>query len=535
MEIIKITKDNLNLVNEFANNELSHYFRYFKTRKIEDCFKNHKYTIIGKYNNDIMAYAHIDYDLENNKDWLGICILEKYQNKGFGKIIMSNLLDYCQTNKIDKIYLSVDNNNNNAIKLYKKYNFEIETTKNDIIYMCKTNNIDNIILPVSYGEAFDKLSILEIKLNKITDIKKKNDVQTEYDAINKYILPLMSDTIRYYYEILKEINLRIWIMQDIFREINDNDKKNKLCNEIILDNDRRFRVKNKINNYLNSNLKEQKGYNEKKCMVFIHMGLGDNFTCNGLVRYLSTVYDKIVVPVKKNNIKNVRDMFSDDKTIELMEVESDRDVSITYGCPIEKFKEITNGYDVKLCGFHNYFFTQKEPKIIPYCFYSDINIPYNVFWDYYYIPTKQESEDLYNEIKLNNIDKYVVIHTKTSVMECFTVEQIEKHFKIDRQTTFIINLSNTVYKPGDKFYELSMKLDFKSVLSYKKIIENADLIIMCDSSFFCMSMNLDIKTDKCYYVTRSYDNFDDYGYIYNDEYKSKREINRKRFNKLILT
>ena len=73
----------------------------------------------------------------------------------------------------------------------------------------------------------------------------------------------------------------------------------------------------KILNYLNSNLKEQKGYVDKKCFILLHTGLGDNFTCNGLVRYLSTLYDKVVFPVTKNNIKNVRDMFSDDKVIEL--------------------------------------------------------------------------------------------------------------------------------------------------------------------------------------------------------------------------
>jgi GNAT superfamily N-acetyltransferase len=533
MEIIQITKDNLDLVNQFTKNELSHHFRYFKTRKIEDCIKNHKYTIICIYNKDIMGYGHIDYDEFNKKNWLGICILEKYQNQGFGKIIMTNLLDYCQNNKTYNIYLSVDNDNNNAIALYKKYDFKIETTKDNIIYMCKTNKIDNILLPVSYGEAFDKLSILEIKLDKIKDIKKKQDVQTEYDEIKQYILPLMSDTVKYYYEILKEINLKIWLMQDIFREINDDNNKNKLCNEIILDNDRRFRVKNKINIILNSNLKEQKGYTEKKSMILIHMGLGDNFTCNGLVRYYSTLYDTVVVPVKKNNIKNIRDMFSDDKTIELMEFDSEKDISLTYGCKMDKFKEITKGYDLKLCGFHNYCFTQKEPTNIPFSFYSDAQLPYNVFWDYYHIPTLKESEDLYNQLQMNNIEKYVVIHTKTSDMECFTIEQIEKHFNIDRNTTFIINLSNTVYNLDNKFYEISMKMDFKPVLYYKKIIENADLVVMCDSSFFCMSMNLDIKTDKCYYVTRSYDNYDDYGYIYNDEYKSKRGINRKRFNKLI--
>ena len=61
-----------------------------------------------------------------------------------------------------------------------------------------------------------------------------------------------------------------------------------------------------------------------------------------------------------------------------------------------------------------------------------------------------------------------------------------------------------------------MKMHYKPVLHYKKIIENADLIILSDSSFFCMALNLDIKTDKCYYVVRGDPNYDcdNYDYIY---------------------
>ena len=105
-------------------------------------------------------------------------------------------------------------------------------------------------LPVSYGEAIDKLTILDIKLDKIKDDRKK-DVKKEYDAIYSFIEPLLNTTVKFYYSMLKEINLTIWDMQDTIRSINTETSinKEKICLDILDENDRRFRVKSKINNF----------------------------------------------------------------------------------------------------------------------------------------------------------------------------------------------------------------------------------------------------------------------------------------------
>ena len=70
-------------------------------------------------------------------------------------------------------------------------------------------------LPVSLGEALDKLTILDIKCEKIND-NRLNDVTKEYqilyDKLETYI-----NNFNYHYNILKQINLDIWEMQDNFR------------------------------------------------------------------------------------------------------------------------------------------------------------------------------------------------------------------------------------------------------------------------------------------------------------------------------
>ena len=78
----------------------------------------------------------------------------------------------------------------------------------------------NIELPVSIGEALDKLSILEIKLDKIKD-ERRADVQKEYDAILGKLDHLFTRDAKFHYHILKEVNMRIWNDQDIFRESKD--------------------------------------------------------------------------------------------------------------------------------------------------------------------------------------------------------------------------------------------------------------------------------------------------------------------------
>ena len=101
--------------------------------------------------------------------------------------------------------------------------------------------MNEIELPVSLGEVLDKLTILDIKLEKIKD-NRKLDVQKEYDILYDK-LKLYIKTFEFYYKILKKVNLDIWEMQDDFRY--NNGDKVKLCLKIIEDNDSDSELKRK--------------------------------------------------------------------------------------------------------------------------------------------------------------------------------------------------------------------------------------------------------------------------------------------------
>lgn len=128
-----------------------------------------------------------------------------------------------------------------------------------------------LTLPVSIGEGLDKLSILEIKTDKISD-KRKENVIKEYnilhDKMNVYFL---YPSIQKYYNMLKKTNLYIWNLMEILRdgiEITDN-KYLEISKETIIGNDVRFRIKSKINNAIKSYIKEEKGYKINRILIDI--------------------------------------------------------------------------------------------------------------------------------------------------------------------------------------------------------------------------------------------------------------------------
>jgi RimJ/RimL family protein N-acetyltransferase len=142
IEIKHITlKDVLDL--EFfidnAGNSLNS-FRYFNSRDIT-CINNHIITTLVYKNNTPIAYGHLDKDGE--KVWLGVCVSEKHKKKGFGNLIMKELITYANKLKIEKINLSVNVNNSSAIKLYEKIGFSIinELKENVYLMVLKLNHL----------------------------------------------------------------------------------------------------------------------------------------------------------------------------------------------------------------------------------------------------------------------------------------------------------------------------------------------------------------------------------------------------------
>ena len=120
MKFNLINDENIYLIACFKEELNSSSFRYFESRTIE-CIKNHITTlIITDDDESIIGYGHLDYD---SYVWLGICVLDHYKGKGYGKKIMDFLIDQAEIKKINDIYLTVDNNNYIAKKLYMKYGF----------------------------------------------------------------------------------------------------------------------------------------------------------------------------------------------------------------------------------------------------------------------------------------------------------------------------------------------------------------------------------------------------------------------------
>jgi hypothetical protein len=168
-------------------------------------------------------------------------------------------------------------------------------------------------LPVSLGEAIDKLTILDIKCNKIQDNRKKN-VENEY-----YILyEKLKDFIEKYNELynsMKKINIIIWKQMDDLRDNASFDENYmKLCKECIDSNDIRFRIKNKINLISNSFLKEEKSYKINR--LFIELNCSEEYFSLFIepIKYFSYIYDEIIVNSSKN-IGLIKGKFYYDNTI----------------------------------------------------------------------------------------------------------------------------------------------------------------------------------------------------------------------------
>ena len=75
MIINKIDNSNISLLEQFIENKLPDTFRYFRNRNIT-CIKNHLITLIGTYNDEPIAYGHLDLE---NYVWLGVCVLPVHQ------------------------------------------------------------------------------------------------------------------------------------------------------------------------------------------------------------------------------------------------------------------------------------------------------------------------------------------------------------------------------------------------------------------------------------------------------------------------
>ena len=126
--------------------------------------------------------------------------------------------------------------------------------------------MNKILVEVSIGELLDKISILEIKQEKIKDAEKLKYIHDEYKVLKEQlsINVKSDDKLNELFRSLKEINSKLWVIEDDKRMCEKNsdfsEKFIKLSRDVHFLNDDRAKIKLQINNHTGSKIKEIKEY-----------------------------------------------------------------------------------------------------------------------------------------------------------------------------------------------------------------------------------------------------------------------------------
>jgi hypothetical protein len=267
-------------------------------------------------------------------------------------------------------------------------------------------------MELSPGDLADRLSILAIKKEYITDPKKLENVEREYAMME----PLVTQS-----DELKHVNSIIW---DVENEIRLCEKRGdfgptfvRLARLVYHTNDRRAAIKRVINE--GSPIAEEKQYteynksNRPRLAILTHMGLGDHFICNGLIRHLAKTSD-VVTYAKNHYAKNLQHMFRDlGSDVTVISVDGDHDA--WHRMLIEP-NAIRTG-----------LFTGPDWKVAgrPWCdsFYVNAGAPPSALRDEFFMLRSRDREEAFHRKVVDHLgtDQYVVIHDDPSRYQAISV------------------------------------------------------------------------------------------------------------------
>ena len=232
---------------------------------------------------------------------------------------------------------------------------------------------------------------------------------------------------------------------------------------------------------------------KEKLYVHHHLGLGDHFDCNGMVRYIlkESLFDKVAVFCKDSNFSMVEQMYRDNENIETIQLKSDPNLHGKFDSnEYSQVREIVGGKAVLASSFpqiinsdekdqqallvvgHD-FYRGVEGKNCWEIFYDQVNLPCEVRKDYFYIERDIKEESRVFDKKNPNREPFIFIH-----------EDKDRGFAIDRK--HLMNKNCLVVEN-----DIS-----ENIFSFIKILEEAEEIHCMESSFktlidvYCEQENL---------------------------------------------
>lgn len=220
------------------------------------------------YSDEICIYKNSLIDCISNSNRLLPLFLSLYSNK--------NLID-----KVDNIITD---------------NYKISN------YIQTSNSIQNCKVEISFGEIVDKYSILELKTKYIKDEAKLIEINKEMKALGESV---HVKKYPYFYKLLLHINELIWLDTDVIKGLTSDNVLlfAETSNRIFENNQKRFRLKNYFNIIQDSNIKEQKSYNQTCCFINIS-DEEEIYTKIPELNYLIISYDVVYICIDFAEIIN---------------------------------------------------------------------------------------------------------------------------------------------------------------------------------------------------------------------------------------
>jgi len=121
-----------------------------------------------------------------------------------------------------------------------------------------------ILAPISLGELVDKITILEIKMERVKDSEKRHNIRVELQELSLIYTPLQDRHLDNFHIELKEVNEKIWELEDVIRNCIKTSDRGDLyytaALNIPLMNDQRAAIKKQINEQFGSEIIEEKLY-----------------------------------------------------------------------------------------------------------------------------------------------------------------------------------------------------------------------------------------------------------------------------------
>ena len=218
-------------------------------------------------------------------------------------------------------------------------------------------------------------------------------------------------------------------------------------------------------------LKHIKG---EKIIPFIHLGLGDQIICNGLINYIANNLDKkVFLPVKNNHTEQISYLYSENKNVNIFEVKNE-----TRNEDVENFAKNMNIQILKI----GYEKVKKNP--FNTFFYKQLNLPYEHTYNHFSLPKdiereKKLKEHLFSYFKVKS-ENFLLVHSESS------------YEKYD------LEISNSL----DKIYINKESDIFGNIFLYEELIKNAKEIHCINGSFFHLVERIKTEANLFYHHQR---------------------------------